>query len=69
VGVGVKGTGAPCHVCGQRSSNGGKVKRWAENLSDTQIVDLIGRLNRTLSQSASIDPVKLRETLVTFVSL
>jgi hypothetical protein len=69
VGVGVTGTGAPCHVCGQRPSSGRKVKRWAMNLSDTQIVDLIARLNRTMVQSESIEPGKLRETLVTFVSL
>ena len=61
--------GTPCRTCGQRPSSGGKIKRWAENLKDSQVVDLVTRLNRSLAQSESIEPENLRAALVTFVCL
>lgn len=62
-------TGTPCRTCGQRPASGGKIKRWAENLTDSQVVDLVTRLSRTLAQSEDIEPGKLRAAIVTFVCL
>lgn len=59
--------GQPCHTCGLRPVNGKKVVRWAENLADSQAIELAAQLSRTLAKTVDIDPAALRQTLVTFV--
>ena len=57
----------PCPTCGMRPSNGKKVLRWAENLADSQVIELTARLTRCWRDVIDIDPEALRQTLVTFV--
>lgn len=55
----------PCPTCGRVAA--GKVIRWAENLKDTQAVELYARLARSQDGSPDIDPAKIRNALATFI--
>lgn len=68
VGLAPAGNGARCPSCGFRPIGNGKVLRWAGNLADSQLLDLIGRLARSVARGETKEPDKIRTVLMDFIA-